>query len=164
MIPAAPLPMQPRRWQQAWREAVRDPRELLALLGLRELAQDVSDAAAAQFPLRVPRAFVARMRHGDPSDPLLRQVLPLDAEMRPVPGFGLDAVGDGAAKAGQGVIHKYQGRALLVATGSCAVHCRFSCWLQTHGMTVHCSCSDLQQVLQHQDFWMLCRFPDFYVQ
>ena len=26
--------MQPRRWQQAWREAVRDPRELLALLGL----------------------------------------------------------------------------------------------------------------------------------
>ena len=117
--------MQPRRWQQAWREAVRDPRELLALLGLRELAQDVSDAAAAQFPLRVPRAFVARMRHGDPSDPLLRQVLPLDAEMRPVPGFGLDAVGDGAAKAGQGVIHKYQGRALLVATGSCAVHCRY---------------------------------------
>lgn len=117
--------MQPRRWQQAWREAVRDPRELLALLGLRELALDVSDAAAAQFPLRVPRAFVARMRRGDPADPLLRQVLPLDAEMRPVPGFGLDAVGDGAARAGQGVIHKYQGRALLVATGSCAVHCRY---------------------------------------
>ncbi|MET0329183.1 MAG: EF-P beta-lysylation protein EpmB, partial [Luteimonas sp.] len=34
MIPAAPLTMQPRRWQQAWREAVREPRELLALLGL----------------------------------------------------------------------------------------------------------------------------------
>ncbi|WP_394005019.1 EF-P beta-lysylation protein EpmB [Luteimonas sp. WGS1318] len=125
MIPAAPLPMQPRRWQQAWREAVRDPRELLALLGLREAALGVSEAAAAQFPLRVPRGFVARMRHGDPHDPLLRQVLPLDDEMRPVPGFGVDAVGDGAAKAGQGVIHKYEGRALLVATGSCAVHCRY---------------------------------------
>jgi len=117
--------MQPRRWQQTWREAVRDPRELLAMVGLREAALGVSDAAAAQFPLRVPRGFVARMRHGDPNDPLLRQVLPLDAEMRPVPGFGLDAVGDGAAKAGHGVIHKYQGRALLVATGSCAVHCRY---------------------------------------
>jgi len=117
--------MQPRRWQQAWREAVRDPRELLAMVGLREAALGVSDAAAAQFPLRVPRGFVARMRHGDPHDPLLRQVLPLDAEMRPAPGFGLDAVGDGAAKAGHGVIHKYQGRALLVATGSCAVHCRY---------------------------------------
>lgn len=125
MIPAAPLSMQPRRWQQAWREAVRDPRELLALLGLQEAALGISAQAAAQFPLRVPRGFVARMRPGDPADPLLRQVLPLDEEMRPVPGFSLDAVGDAAAAAGRGLIRKYRGRALLVATGSCAVHCRY---------------------------------------
>jgi EF-P beta-lysylation protein EpmB len=112
-------------WRRTWREAVRDPRELLSLLGLESLAGRVSDAAAAQFPLRVPRGFVARMRHGDPRDPLLRQVLPLDDEDRIVPGFVLDAVGDGAAKAGDGVIHKYHGRALLVATGSCAIHCRY---------------------------------------
>ena len=117
--------MQPRRWQQAWREAVRDPRELLALLGLEHAAAGVSDAAAAQFPLRVPRGFAARMRHGDPDDPLLRQVLPLDEEMRPVSGFDADAVGDGAARAGRGLIRKYRGRALLVATGSCAVNCRY---------------------------------------
>ncbi len=111
-------------WQQHWREAIRDPRELLALLGL-DVIVDASDGASAQFPLRVPRGFVARMRHGDPHDPLLRQVLPLDEELRPAPGFGLDAVGDAAARAGHGVIHKYNGRALLVATGSCAVHCRY---------------------------------------
>ena len=46
--------------------------------GLGSAAASLADAAAAQFPLRVPRGFVARMRHGDPSDPLLRQVLPLD--------------------------------------------------------------------------------------
>lgn len=115
----------PARWQQLWREAVRDPRELLALLGLPDLAARVSDAAAAQFPLRVPRGFVARMRQGDPADPLLRQVLPLDDEERVVPGFGLDAVGDLAANGGTGVIHKYAARVLLVATGSCAVHCRY---------------------------------------
>lgn len=117
--------MQPRRWQLAWRDAVRDPRELLGLLGLDALAARVPDAACAQFPLRVPRSFVARMRHGDPADPLLRQVLPLDDELRPVPGFDLDAVGDAAARAGRGLIRKYRGRALLVATGSCAVHCRY---------------------------------------
>lgn len=117
--------MQHRRWQQAWREAVRDPRELLALLGLEQAAESVSAAAAAQFPLRVPRGFVARMRHGDINDPLLRQVLPLNEEMRPVPGFDIDAVGDGAARAGRGLIRKYNGRALLVSTGSCAVHCRY---------------------------------------
>ena len=115
----------PPRWQQLWRQAVRDPRELLSLLGLEQAALAVSDEAAAQFPLRVPRGFVARMRHGDPTDPLLRQVLPLDDEMRPMPGFSLDAVGDGAAKAASGVIRKYRGRALLVATGSCAINCRY---------------------------------------
>lgn len=117
--------MQPRRWQQAMREAVRDPRELLAMLGLEQAALAIPDRAAAQFPLRVPRGFVARMRHGDPHDPLLRQVLPLDDELRPAPGYSLDAVGDAAARVGHGVIHKYAGRALLVATGSCAVHCRY---------------------------------------
>ncbi|CAN5687519.1 EF-P beta-lysylation protein EpmB [soil metagenome] len=117
--------MQPPRWQQALREAVRDPRELLAMLGLPQAALAISDAAAAQFPLRVPRGFVARMRHGDPHDPLLRQVLPLDEELRPAPGYSSDAVGDAAARSGQGVIHKYAGRALLIATGSCAVHCRY---------------------------------------
>lgn len=135
MIPAAQSPWQPvalqtrdlpgPRWQQLWRDAVRDPRVLLAQLGLDEAAMGLSDAAAAQFPLRVPQGFVARMRHGDPHDPLLRQVLPLDDELRPMPGFSRDAVGDAAAKAGDGVIRKYRGRALLIATGSCAVHCRY---------------------------------------
>jgi EF-P beta-lysylation protein EpmB len=130
MITAAPQPRQPAalvpvRWQQALREAVRDPRELLDLLALGGLAPRLSDEAAAQFPLRVPRGFVSRMRHGDPGDPLLRQILPLDEEMRPMPGFGLDAVGDGAAKTAPGVIQKYRGRALLVTTGSCAIHCRY---------------------------------------
>ena len=133
MIPASPSPAQPvdpalpagQRWQRLWRDAIRDPRELLDLLGLDPLALGVDAAAADQFPLRVPRGFVARMRPGDPQDPLLRQVLPLGEEMRPMPGFSLDAVGDGAAKAADGVIRKYQGRALLVTTGSCAINCRY---------------------------------------
>jgi EF-P beta-lysylation protein EpmB len=130
MIPAAPLPTQPvpatgADWKRLWRDAIRDPAELLALLGLEGRVPGGSAEAAGQFALRVPRGFVARMRHGDPHDPLLRQVLPLDEELRPMPGFGLDAVGDAAAKAGRGVIHKYRGRALLIATGSCAVNCRY---------------------------------------
>jgi EF-P beta-lysylation protein EpmB len=123
--PPEPAMLQPAGWQRAWRDALRDPRELLALLGLESLAASLSDEAAAGFPLRVPHAFVARMRHGDPADPLLRQVLPVLDEERVVPGFALDAVGDGAARAARGVIRKYHGRALLVATGACAVHCRY---------------------------------------
>ncbi|PZO07058.1 MAG: EF-P beta-lysylation protein EpmB [Lysobacteraceae bacterium] len=115
----------PVRWQQLWRDAIREPAELLDLLGLPDLAARVSATATAQFAMRVPRGFAARMRHGDPDDPLLRQVLPLDDEDRVVPGFDLDAVGDLDASGGAGILHKYDGRALLVATGSCAIHCRY---------------------------------------
>ena len=116
---------QPPRWQQLWREAVTDPHELLRLLGLSSHATDLLPGRDTGFALRVPRGFVARMRHGDPRDPLLLQVLPQAAELVQVAGFGPDAVGDLEARAAHGVLHKYEGRALLVATGSCAVNCRY---------------------------------------
>ncbi len=124
MIPTTPLSLQPPGWQQLWREAVTDPAELLDLLGLAPLKSRLATEGMA-FPLRVPRGYVGRMRHGDPTDPLLRQVLPLDEEDRIVPGFVLDAVGDLEARDAPGVLHKYAGRALLITTGSCAIHCRY---------------------------------------
>ncbi|MFI4970946.1 MAG: EF-P beta-lysylation protein EpmB, partial [Lysobacterales bacterium] len=124
MIPANRIPAQPVRWQQLWREAITDPLELLHLLGLADRAGHLPNADTG-FAMRVPRAFAARMRHGDPADPLLLQVLPQAAELGEVPGFTHDAVGDLAARAANGVLHKYEGRALLIATGSCAVNCRY---------------------------------------
>jgi len=125
MIPISLPSRQPPAWQRALQDAVTDPAELLGLLGLGPQWLEPARAAARQFPLKVPRGFVARMRHGDPRDPLLRQVLPLGAELDEVPGYLADPVGDLAAKAGPGVLHKYEGRALLVTTGACAVHCRY---------------------------------------
>ncbi|MEO8672837.1 MAG: EF-P beta-lysylation protein EpmB [Tahibacter sp.] len=113
------------RWQQLWREAVTDPVELLQMLGLDDYMSRVLLDRDTGFPLRVPRGFVARMGYGDPRDPLLLQVLPQLAELQVVPGFVDDAVGDLAARAAPGVLQKYRGRALLVATGSCAIHCRY---------------------------------------
>lgn len=112
-------------WQQAMREAIRDPVELLALLQLPPALLPAAKRAAALFPLRVPRAYVARMNKGDANDPLLRQILPLYDETQTQPGYVRDAVGDlGSARPG-GILHKYHGRALLITTGACAVHCRY---------------------------------------
>ena len=111
-------------WRQSLRDAVADPRELLALVGLSHLADRLPDGDAG-FALKVPRSFVARMRQGDPNDPLLLQVLPVLAELDDTEGFVDDAVGDLDAVAGHGVLHKYAGRALLIAAGSCAVNCRY---------------------------------------
>lgn len=125
MIPASLPSRQPPAWQRALQEAVTDPAELLRLLDLGPEWLEPARAAARQFPLLVPRGFVARMRRGDPRDPLLQQVLPLDAELDAVPGYVTDPVGDLAAKAGPGLLHKYAGRVLLVTTGACAVNCRY---------------------------------------
>lgn len=125
MIAESPAGLEQSDWQRQLREAVRDPARLLARLGLPLTGLSAARAAAAGFPLRVPEAFIARMRPGDPQDPLLRQVLPLGRELEPVAGFGPDPVGDLAAAGEAGWLHKYEGRSLLVATGACAVHCRY---------------------------------------
>jgi EF-P beta-lysylation protein EpmB len=131
MIPAStaarltsPVAPEAGDWRHLWRNAITDPVELLGLLGLGELAAQLPPDDAG-FDLRVPRGFVARMRYGDPRDPLLLQVLPQLAECATVDGFVKDAVGDLDARAAHGVLHKYHGRALVIASGSCAINCRY---------------------------------------
>lgn len=112
-------------WQQELSQAVRDPQTLWQLLGLDPALLPAGQTAAKQFPLLVPHPYLARIRRGDPQDPLLRQVLPLVQETHEVSGFARDPVGDLAAMVAPGVLHKYRGRVLLTVTGACAVHCRY---------------------------------------
>ncbi len=112
-------------WKQALAEAVRDSDTLLDLVGLPDALRLDARRAAARFPLLVPRGFIARMKQGDPGDPLLRQVLPLGAELEEIAGFAGDPVADRAAQAAPGLLQKYDGRVLLIANGVCAVHCRY---------------------------------------
>lgn len=125
--PVSPVgaPSDGRAWQRALREAIRDPAELCRLVELPAEYEPAAFRAAEAFGLFVPRGYVGRMRKGDPHDPLLRQVLPLGEELLETPGFAADPVGDAAAALGAGLLKKYQGRALLVTTGACAVHCRY---------------------------------------
>ena len=122
--PASRLSAPATGWRELWRDAITDAGELLHAVGLAHRT-DLLPPDDAGFPLRVPRGFVARMRQGDPDDPLLLQVLPRLAEHAQVPGYSVDAVGDMASRASHGVLHKYDGRALLIASGSCAVNCRY---------------------------------------
>ena len=110
-------------WQQAMKEAIRDPHQLCHLLGLPD--ESVACHEEKEFPLFVPRSYLARMNPGDPTDPLLRQVLPVRDELNRRAGFSADPVGDTAAALHPGLLHKYQSRVLMVATGACAVHCRY---------------------------------------
>jgi len=72
-------------WQAAVRDAVRDADELARLLDLPAATLDA--LTDPKFGLLVPRGFVARMRRGDPNDPLLKQILPRPVERAHVDGF-----------------------------------------------------------------------------
>jgi L-lysine 2,3-aminomutase len=125
MIPRAVAPAQTPAWQQALSRAITDPRQLLRRLDLDPALLPGMDRGHDLFRTRVPESYLARIRPGDPRDPLLLQVLPQGVEALERPGFVADPVNDAGAMAAPGLLHKYRGRVLLITTGACAIHCRY---------------------------------------
>ncbi len=125
MVTRSAAPCQSDPWRRDLALAYRGPAPLLADLGIAPGAIPDLDPDPGPFRLLVPRGFAALMTLGDAQDPLLRQVLPRLSERAVIPGFVLDPVGDAPAARTPGLLHKYAGRALLMAHGACAVHCRY---------------------------------------
>ncbi len=112
-------------WHESLAAAVRDAAMLIAELKLPRELLEPAKRAAELFPLLVPRSFLTRMEPGNPRDPLLLQVLPWEAEFLETPGYQKDALQESESHVASGLLQKYAGRALLITTGSCAVHCRY---------------------------------------
>lgn len=112
-------------WKQILRSNVRTVEQLCQLL---ELDQQQRDCLLEQpkFPLNIPRRLVDKMAKGSIDDPLFKQFVPLRQEREKLPGYSPDPLTErGSCRKGSKLLHKYFGRALLVATGACAVHCRY---------------------------------------
>ena len=119
------IPQTDRLSEPAGGAIVTDAAELLALLELDAGLLEPALQASQLFPIRVPRAFVRRMRKGDPDDPLLRQVLGSALETRAVDGFSQDPLDEQGVSPVPGILHKYAGRVLLMVSSTCGVHCRY---------------------------------------
>jgi len=112
-------------WLVQLADVITDPDELLRVLNIDTDENSLAGRGAKRlFALRVPRAFVARMKKGDPNDPLLRQVLTSRDEFLAAPGFSTDPLEE-QHNAVPGLLHKYRNRALLLVKGGCAVNCRY---------------------------------------
>ena len=116
---------EPSDWQQQMASAFNRLEELFEYLEIDPSQLPAAEAAANDFPLRVPRGYAARMEKGNLQDPLLRQVLPVEEELVRHSDYLADPVSDRDSSVAAGTLHKYQGRVLLIATGSCGVHCRY---------------------------------------
>ena len=123
IIPKNPVTVE-HNWQKELAYCFTDPQKLLEHLQLDPQKLGHHGAARKLFPLRVPRHFVSLMEPGNWHDPLLRQVMPLDAEFDEAPGFSADPLAEHNT-AGKGLLHKYQSRVLLLVKTGCAVNCRY---------------------------------------
>ncbi|SFR52647.1 L-lysine 2,3-aminomutase [Marinobacter daqiaonensis] len=125
-IEARSLDNEPERWQTLLARSITSPEQLLQRLGLdSSLLTEGAVPGHRAFPVRVPEPWLARIRPGDPSDPLLRQVLPLAEEGEHRAGFVADPLRETGVTADAGLIRKYRSRALLMVTGQCAINCRY---------------------------------------
>lgn len=115
----------PKKWQEMLSDLITDPKELVKVLHLDPDQRPPSLAAIAEFPLKVPRPFVAAMDKGNWQDPLLLQVWPSSQEEEQVADYVADPLQEAEYNPVPGLLHKYQGRVLLTAVPHCAIHCRY---------------------------------------
>lgn len=125
MIPRTSLIGQRVDWRKSLAEAITSPKELIKVLQIEDLVTNEAFAGIKDFPLRVPHGFAARMKKGTLNCPLLKQILPLDVEQVVTENYSRDPLFENKVNPSPGLLHKYQGRILLTATGACAVHCRY---------------------------------------
>lgn len=131
MTNLAPVPRPPApatclpEWQVQAGAARIATGELLQRLGLSAGNFPAGVIADPAFPVLVPPHFLGQIRHGDPADPLLLQVLARGEEAAPQPGRLTDPLAEADYRAAPGLLRKYRSRALLIASGACAIHCRY---------------------------------------
>ena len=118
--------------QQDWRQILSqslktsgDIRDYLGLPPPCDSDQRNQALASDEFPVLVPTTFLDLAEVGNPNDPITRQVLPDARETLIDPLYSTDPLSEAPANIQPGIIHKYQGRALLLAATGCAINCRY---------------------------------------
>lgn len=112
-------------WKRELANATTSAQALLQRLKLESQLGQTDELT--NFKCLVTESYIQKMQVGDINDPLLRQVLPLNKEHhQATQSTGVsDPVADIDALTSPGLLHKYHGRALLISTGACAIHCRY---------------------------------------
>lgn len=115
-------------WSNDWRQILRQNffnwEKLADFLELNEHQRNEilkNPSFRLNLPLRLAKKIKKRTLH----DPILKQFLPSIMEMESHQGFSEDPVGDCAVRKTNKLLHKYEGRVLLVCTSACAMHCRY---------------------------------------
>lgn len=111
-------------WRRIQRENITSLSELSLFL---ELSPEIEELLYKHpnFILNLPRRLASKIAKNSATDPLFLQFVPLQSEQKITPGFEDEPIQDKLFIRDAKLIHKYQGRALIITTGACAMHCRY---------------------------------------
>lgn len=112
-------------WRAIQKKSFTNWRALLSYLELSLQEAEKRVLTSPHFVLNLPYRLAQKMKKGDWKDPLLLQFLPLKQELHSHPLFISDPVLDSSFTKTSKLLHKYTGRALLLCTSACAMHCRY---------------------------------------
>ncbi|MDR0966233.1 MAG: KamA family radical SAM protein [Myxococcales bacterium] len=110
------------RWQQ--RHAIDTIDEVERFVQLTDDERAGITWSKTALPFRVTPYFLSLIDPLDPRCPLRRQVIPSAAEATRHPGEFGDPLGEDSHSPAPGLVHKYEGHVLLLATDRCASYCR----------------------------------------
>ena len=125
--------MAPPLWKQILRSNFTHIEPLADFLQLSDLQKE-SLLKRPNFSLNIPFRLANKMEKGSLEDPIFKQFVPTNEETIYSKDFKEDPVGDKAACKTNTLLHKYEGRVLLVCTSACAMHCRY-CFRQNFDYT-----------------------------
>lgn len=124
----------PAPWRQILRNNFTQWEKLADYLELKQHQRE-SILPKSHFPLNLPLRLAQKIAKGNLHDPILKQFLPTIEEKKQHPLFVTDPVADHSFRVKSKLLHKYNGRVLLVCTSACAMHCRF-CFRQNFNYDV----------------------------
>lgn len=110
------------RWQMA--QSVIDPDCLPAWAGIAVGSREKAICAATRYPVRITPYYLSLAHWDDADDPVLIQCLAAPSELQTGSHALADPLGESRSMPVPGLIRRYQNRAVLLMTNSCAVRCR----------------------------------------
>ena len=130
-------------WQESLRNSLTDP---LQLAGRFAIDPAPLQAVARRYPLRITPYYLDLIQA--PGDPLWRQCVPDPAELI-VDDLLPDPLSEVHLSPVPGLIHRYPDRALILATTTCAVYCRFCTRKRSIGCHNHSQPADFSAPLDY---------------
>jgi lysine 2,3-aminomutase len=138
---------------------LRSPRDLAAANLITPERVAALDAVTARYAVAIPPARAALIVPADPADPIGRQFLPSEAELRTLAEERADPIGDAARSPVPGIVHRHRDRALFKIVSACPVYCRFCFRRETIGPASETSLSPealeaaLTYIAAHREIW-----------